>query len=152
MIEFHKKVETSTIEPATTLTLPLDLRQKSRQRVQLDNGQEAGIFLKRGTVLNDDDLLLSETNMVVRIKAAAENLSVARCKDPLLFAKACYHLGNRHMPLQIEKEGIFYLHDHVLDDMLRGLGLNVEQVCLPFAPEAGAYGGHAEKAGHHHAH
>lgn len=152
MIEFYEKIETCMTEPATTLTLPLNLRQKSRQRVRLDDGQEAGLFLKRGTVLHDDDLLLSSQNLVIRVKAAAENLSVARCGDDLLFAKACYHLGNRHMPLQIEKGQILYLHDHVLDDMLRGLGLEVEQIRAPFAPEAGAYGGHAENAGHHHAH
>jgi urease accessory protein len=152
MIEIYEKTEKCTTVPGVTLTLPLDLRQKSRQRVVLDDGREAGLFLKRGTVLHDDDLLLSTDKLVVRVKAASEKLSVARCGDPLLFAKACYHLGNRHMPLQIEKGRIFYLHDHVLDDMLRGLGLEVEQVNAPFAPEAGAYGGQAGNTGHHHAH
>lgn len=152
MIEFYEKIDICTIEPEATLTLPLDLRQKSRQRVLLDDGQEAGLFLKRGTVLHDDDLLLSSENHIVKVRAADENLSIARCKDPLLFAKACYHLGNRHMPLQIEKEQILYLHDHVLDEMLRGLGLEVDQICAPFAPEAGAYGGDSKNAGHHHAH
>jgi len=152
MIEFFNKIEHCDKEPTTTLTLPLDLRQKCRQRVELDNGQPAGIFLKRGTVLHDNDLLISSTDMVVRVQAAPENLSVARCSDPLLFAKACYHLGNRHMPLQIEQDRILFLHDHVLDEMLRGLGLTVDHTMAPFAPEAGAYSGCASNAGHRHAH
>lgn len=152
MLKLIDKIEDEGVVAETTLTLPLDLRQKSRQRVELDNGQEAAIFLKRGTVLDNNDLLVSTDNRVVKVVAAKENLSVARCKDPLLFAKACYHLGNRHMPLQIEKEGVFYLHDHVLDDMLRGLGLEVEHIAAPFAPEAGAYGGKASNTGHHHGH
>jgi urease accessory protein len=155
MIEFIDKIDNDGEVPVTTLTLPLDLRQKSRQRVVLDNGQEASILLQRGTVLHNNDLLISKDNTVIRVLAADEQLSVARCKDPLLFAKACYHLGNRHMPLQIEKERILYLHDHVLDDMLRGLGLELEQMSAPFEPEAGAYGGkasHARHLGHSHGH
>ncbi len=154
MIEFADKIEGEEFTPVTTLTLPLNLRQKSRQRVELDNGNDAALFLKRGTVLHNNDLLISADRTVIKVLAAAESLSVARCEDPLLFAKACYHLGNRHMPLQIEQEKVTYLHDHVLDDMLRGLGLEVEQISAPFEPEAGAYGGSASNAshGHHHAH
>lgn len=138
----------------TTLTLPLDLRQKSRQRVKLDNGDEAAVLLKRGTVLYHNDLLMSVDSTVVKVKAADECLSVVACSDPLLFARVCYHLGNRHVSLQIEPGRIFYLHDHVLDDMVRGHGLQVEQVTAPFEPEPGAYGGHAGGAGngHHHGH
>lgn len=153
MIEFYKKIAAPRGEVVTTLTLPLDLRQKSRQRVRLDNGEEAALFLPRGTVLQNDDLLLSsDESTVIRVQAAAENLSVASCENPLLFARACYHLGNRHMPLQIEEGRILYLHDHVLDDMLRGLGLSVEQISAPFEPEPGAYGGSSSHAGHHHGH
>lgn len=153
MIELTEVINRSGDEIHTTLTLPLDLRQKSRQRATLDNGEEAALFLKRGTVLRNGDLLGDEKGLVVEIKAAPESLSCARCIDPLLFARACYHLGNRHMPLQIEPDRILYLHDHVLDDMLRGLGLSVDQVKEPFEPEPGAYGGSAAGAGgHHHAH
>ncbi len=152
MLEFIDKAKASEVVPLTTLTLPLDLRQKSRQLVELDNGQEAAVFLKRGTVLHDNDLLISTTDIVIRVQAAEENLSAAYCEDPLLFARACYHLGNRHMPLQIEKDRILYLHDHVLDDMLRGLGLEVVSISAPFEPEAGAYGGNAGNTGHHHDH
>ena len=150
MIEFIEKTTDCGVEPITTLTLPLDLRQKSRQRVKLDNGQEAVLLLKRGTVLQNNDLLLTAEQTVVQVRAADELLSVVECNDPLLIAKACYHLGNRHMPLQIETGRLCYLHDHVLDDMLHGLGLEVNQITVPFEPESGAYGG--SSTGHHHAH
>lgn len=149
MKEFTEKMVGCGVVPATTLTLPLELRQKSRQRVVLDSGEEAVIYLKRGTVLQHNDLLGTEDRFVARVLAADESLSVVECCDSLLFAKACYHLGNRHMPLQIEKGRLCYLHDHVLDDMLRGLGLEVRLIKAPFEPEPGAYGG---SAGHHHAH
>ncbi len=153
MIELTQTVETQGEKIYSTLTLPLDLRQKSRQRAILDNGEEAALFLKRGTVLRNGDLIADENGLVVEVKAAPETLSCARCSDPLLFARACYHLGNRHMPLQIEPERILYIHDHVLDDMLKGLGLDIETVNEPFEPEPGAYGGSAAGAGsHHHAH
>lgn len=151
-IEFTKIIDVQAGETYSTLTLPLDLRQKSRQRTTLDNGEEAALFLKRGTVLRNGDLISNDNGLIVQIKAAPETLSCARCSDPLLFARACYHLGNRHMPLQIEPNRILYLHDHVLDDMLKGLGLELETVTEPFEPEPGAYGGSATGAGNHHHH
>ncbi|MEJ2404450.1 MAG: urease accessory protein UreE [Candidatus Thiodiazotropha sp.] len=138
-------------EADTTLTLSLHQRIKCRLRVALDDGREAGLFLPRGTTLQAGDLLLSEQGLRVRIKAANEVLSRIVCEDPLLMARACYHLGNRHVALQIEPGRVSYLHDHVLDEMLVGLGLAVEVVEAPFEPEPGAYGGSAEK-GHVHAH
>ena len=86
---------------------------------------------------------------VVVVRAAAEPVSEVCCGDPLLFARACYHLGNRHVPLQIDDGRLRYQHDHVLDDMLRGLGLQVGFAEAPFEPEPGAYGGSAH--GHAHA-
>lgn len=153
MIELTEIVEAGGVKVYATLTLPLELRQKSRQRAVLDNGKEAAIFLKRGTVLKNGDCLSGPDDLIIQVQAADERLSSASCSDPLLFARACYHLGNRHMPLQIEPHRILYLHDHVLDDMLLGLGLTVTAVTEPFEPEPGAYGGSATGAGsHHHAH
>ncbi|BBO82727.1 urease accessory protein UreE [Desulfosarcina ovata subsp. sediminis] len=131
--------------PVTTLTLPWEKRIRSRLRVVLDNGAEAGLFLPRGTVLHDGDLLVSDRGDVVRICAADEALSTVTGHDPLTMARACYHLGNRHTPLEIDRDRIRYLHDPVLDEMIRGLGLDVRHDQAPFDPEAGAYGG-----GHHH--
>jgi urease accessory protein len=133
----------------TTLTLPLHSRIKSRLRVTLDNGQDAGLFLERGTTLKDGDLLLAENGFSVLVRAADEALSCVVSDDPHLIARACYHLGNRHVSVQIEPGRVSYLHDHVIDQMLRGLGLEVSLTQAPFEPEPGAYGGSAEK-GHSH--
>jgi len=125
-----------------TLTLPLEQRVKARQRVTLDDGREAGLFLPRGDPLRDGDLLSNDVGEQIRIIAAAEPVSIVSSDDPLLLARACYHLGNRHVALQITPGQLRYHPDHVLDDMLRGLGLQVEQQQVPFQPEAGAYGHH----------
>ena len=132
----------------TTLTLPFDLRQKSRLRTRLDSGEEVGLFLPRGTVLRHGDRLRATDGRVVEVRAAPETVSTARADDPLLLARAAYHLGNRHVALQLGSGWLRYPHDHVLDGMVRELGLDVICERLPFEPEAGAYGG-----GHHgHAH
>jgi urease accessory protein len=125
-----------------TLTLPYEARQKSRLLAKLDNGADVGLFLPRGTVLRGGDLLTGPGGEVVRIESAPEPLSVARTADPLRFARACYHLGNRHVALQIQPGELRYLADHVLDDMVRGLGLDVSRESAPFEPEPGAYRGH----------
>ncbi len=147
MLELTQRVDDGEVK--ATLTLPLDKRIRSRQRVVLDDGTEAGVFLERGQVLHDGDLLSgADGSSIVRIRAASEPVSEVRCDNPLLLARACYHLGNRHMPLQIGNGMLRYQHDHVLDDMLRGLGLDPVFVEAPFEPEAGAYGGSAQ--GHAH--
>ena len=128
-----------------TLTLPFELRQKSRLRARLDNGEEVGLFLPRGAVLRHGDLLRADTGLVVRVEAAIEEVSRATTHDPLLLARAAYHLGNRHVPLQIGAGWVRFQRDHVLDGMLRDLGLRVMEERAPFEPEAGAYS-------HRHAH
>ncbi|MCP5304866.1 MAG: urease accessory protein UreE [Chromatiaceae bacterium] len=149
MREFIRRAEQG--EYATTLTLPLEKRIRSRLRVTLDDGSDAGVFLERGEVLRDGDLLATGDGFIVCVRAAAEPVSEARCDDPLLLARACYHLGNRHVELQIGDGVLRYRHDHVLDDMLRGLGLNPSYVEAPFEPEPGAYGGSAHAHAHAHA-
>ena len=133
-----------------TLTLPYERRIISRQRVTLDDGSDAGLFLPRGSSLQDGAYVQAENGEVVRIQAATETVSTLYCEDRLLFARACYHLGNRHVPLEISDGRLRYLHDHVLDDMLHGLGLHVVVEQAPFEPEAGAYaGGHSHSHSHH---
>ena len=107
-----------------SLTLTLDQRVKSRLRARLDDGSEAGLFLERGVMLRDGDLIASDDGTVIAVQGGAPK----RCRpclseDPLLLSRACYHLGNRHVPLQIAPDFVRYQHDHVLDDMVRGLGL-----------------------------
>lgn len=131
-----------------TLTLSRDQRAKCRQRVVLDDGTQAGLFLERGQTLRDGDLIGSTNGVIVEIKAAPEPVSIVRCDDALLMARLCYHLGNRHVALRIEADNIAYQHDHVLDNMVRGFGLQPGLSHLPFEPEPGAYGGHPPHHGH----
>lgn len=132
-----------------TLTLPFEQRQKSRLRTRLDNGVDVGLFLPRGTVLRHGDLLRTTSGLVVEVQAALESVSTAQTDDPLLLARAAYHLGNRHVPLQVGPGWLRYLHDHVLDRMVQELGLAVISEQAPFEPEAGAQG---EVNVHHHHH
>jgi urease accessory protein len=140
---------TERAEPQATMTLPFDQRRKTRVRVQLDNGTEAVLLLPRGTVLRHGDLLGAEDGMIVAVHAAPESVSTAFAKDALILARACYHLGNRHVALQITESWVRYQHDHVLDAMVTGLGLDVVVEQAPFEPEAGAYG---QEHSHHHDH
>lgn len=145
-IELTRK---STAGGATddTVTLPWALRQKSRQRLRLDDGREAALVLAPGTFLDDGDRLESAGGFSVRVCAAREPVSVGRTTDPLRLARACYHLGNRHVALQVGDGWVRYLPDHVLDEMVRGLGLTVAAAHERFEPERGAYA-HAHASGH----
>ena len=148
MLQFTQRVE-NTLTAPNTVTLPIEKRVKSRIRVTLDDGRDAGIVLPRGEQLRSGDKLQSTDGEVVEVLAADESLSLVRCTSALEFARACYHLGNRHVPVEILPSDpafglvgtVTFLHDHVLEDMLRGLGLTVESVSAPFNPEPGAYGG-----------
>ena len=131
------------------LELPYEIRQKSRFRAPLQGGGEAGVVLERGQVLRDGELLCSDDGLVIEVRAAAESVSTVRSDDARMLARACYHLGNRHVPLQIGAGWVRYLHDHVLDGMVQALGLDLLHEHAPFEPEAGAYQGHTH---HDHAH
>ena len=127
------------------LTLPFEKRCRSRQRAVLDNGEEAGLFLPQGTVLRDGQLLLAKDGRVVKIQAQAEPLHEVTSENPVVLARAAYHLGNRHVALEVGPGYLRLQQDSVLKTLLEKLGLQVREVCVPFEPEAGAYGG-----GHHH--
>lgn len=155
MLEIKRRAHKDA-KPDSTLTLPFDRRQRSRLRAPLDtpvgSHEEAAIQLERGTSLRDGDLLLSECGQVVLVRAAPEPVSVVRSVEPHVLLRAAYHLGNRHVALQIAPGELRYLHDHVLDDMVRSLGLDVTFHTLPFEPESGAYGsGHSHLTRPHHA-
>ena len=138
--------------PERRLVLPFADRSRSRLRAILDNGEEAGLFLERGSILRHGDLLLSDDGRIVEVEAAPEMVSTVRTDDGLMLARASYHLGNRHVALQIGPGWLRYCHDHVLDDMLRGFGLDVHVELAPFEPEGGAYvaASHAHKHPHSH--
>ena len=124
--------------------LPFNDRQKARARVSADSGQFYGIKLPRGTVLRGGDILQSPCGRSVEIQAAAETTSRVTSDDPWQLARIAYHLGNRHVWVEVGRQQLSYLHDHVLDDMVRQLGSTITVVEAPFEPEAGAY------AEHHH--
>lgn len=130
-----------------TLELPFDLRQKSRLRVKLASGREAALSLTRGIILRGGDLLKSEDGLVVQILAAQEPVYNVIAPTPRDLMCAAYHLGNRHVPLQVGDGWLRLEQDYVLRDMLMGLRMQVSEVMAPFEPEAGAYGG-----GHRHGH
>ena len=128
-----------------TLTLPFELRGKSRLRARLDNGEEAGLFLPQGTVLRGGHRLMASDGRVVEVRAAIEPLHEVHTQDAAQLARAAYHLGNRHIALEVGAGYLRLMRDHVLKALLENLGFIVHDIDAPFEPEAGAYGG-----GHHH--
>lgn len=139
--------------PYSCLRMDFDQRQKTRSRILATNGEIVGVHIQRGTCLKDGDHLRSSDGKVFVVRAKRESLSVVASTDPLQLARAAYHLGNRHVRLQVAKDQVSYQADHVIDDMLMRLGLPVVRLELPFEPEPGAYHRHAHPSGGtHHAH
>lgn len=134
-----------------SVVLPFDLRQKSRLRVRLESGMEAALMLPRGSILRGGDRLRAGNGRIVRVVAADEPVLFVTADDAQQLMRAVYHLANRHVPLQIGDGWLHLEQDHVLEDMLLGLGMRATRRSAPFEPEAGAYGGgHAH--GHDHEH
>ena len=138
-------------EPGATaserLLLNFDARSKSRLRTRLASGEEVGLFLERGRVLRGGDRLLANDGRIIEVVSAEEALVEVRSADPLLLARAAYHLGNRHVAMQVGSDArggwLRFAADHVLGEMVAGLGLPVREIVAPFEPEAGAYSGHS---------
>jgi len=145
-------VETSEIHDH--LTLPFELRMRGRLRAKTDTGYDVGLFLDRGPVLREGEFLQAESGEVIRIRAADESVVTARVEPGLPMARLCYHLGNRHVALQIgadEKTGwVRFPPDHVLEELAERLGATLEHHRAPFDPEPGAYS--ESKHDHTHAH
>ena len=141
--------------PILKLTLPFELRQKSRLRAKADNGEEVALILPRGKVLRGGERVTAADGRRVEIVAAAEKLAHIESGE---LARVAYHLGNRHVPLQVGRGFVRIAEDHVLEEMARQLGARVSHVEAPFEPEAGAYGhqhdemGHGGKIHDHHQH
>jgi urease accessory protein len=155
VLHFHELIVRGAATPLPTgsATLTLDERRRSRLRMTLDDGREGALLLPRGSALREGDLLRADDGEVVVVRAASESLSIARTGDPHLLLRGAYHLGNRHVPVELGEGWLAYEHDHVLDDMVRGLGLAVETRRAPFEPEAGAFrhdGTHAHDHAHDH--
>ena len=135
--------------------LDWDARQKSRLSATDSLGRALNVFLPRGTVLRGGDVLVGEDGSLIRVKAAAQPvLVVTHCADhgtPFDLLRAAYHLGNRHVPLELQPDRLLFEPDHVLADMLRAQHLIVTETTGAFEPEGGAYGAGAH-AGHAHEH
>jgi urease accessory protein len=123
-------------------------REKSRLKVTTESGEEVGLFLPRGTILSGGDILTNDNGDRLEVVSANEKVSTVTADSPHGLLRIAYHLGNRHVPLQVEPEWLRYAQDSVLDEMVTLLGGHVFAEEAPLHPENGAYGG-----GHsHHSH
>lgn len=142
----------ASVAVSQTLWLTAEERTRSRHRFVTTEGSEVQLVLARGTVLRDGDLLrANEDGTLVRVQARPEPVLTVRAKDAFALMRAAYHLGNRHVALELGSEFLRLGPDPVLADMLTQLGLTVVEEVAPFQPEAGAYGGHANHHGIAHA-
>ena len=143
---------TALLKRAATVELDWDLRQKSRFETADSQGRSLGIFLPRGSVLRGGDVLVGEDGSLVRVLAAPEAvLRITPCAEhgtPFDLTRAAYHLGNRHVPIELQADHLKIAPDHVLADLLRAMHLTVLEVVEAFEPESGAYAGgqHAHAA------
>lgn len=140
-------------DASALLTLGFEDRRRSRMRIRIDDGREAALILPRGTILRDGDRLRDpEQDEVVTVRAADQTLSLVHATGAVALARAAYHLGNRHVPVQVGAGWLAYEHDHVLDDMVEELGLAVETRVAPFEPEGGSYRHGESQQEHRHEH
>ena len=141
------------VKRASTIELDWDVRQKSRFDATDSLGRPLGVFLPRGTLVRGGDVLLVEDGSMVRVIAAPQAvLRITACTShgsPFDLTRAAYHLGNRHVPIELQPDHLKIEPDHVLADMLRAMHLTVQEVQEAFEPEGGAYS--ADGHGHSHA-
>ncbi len=146
------------LKRAATIDLDWDVRQKSRFETTDSQGRTLGVFLPRGTVLRGGDVLVTEDGSLILVLAAPQAaLLVTHCTahgTAFDLMRAAYHLGNRHVPIELKPDHLKIEPDHVLANMLRAMHLTVREVNEAFEPESGAYatGGHDHGAGHEHSH
>ena len=149
------------LKRASSVELDWDVRQKSRFDATDSTGRPLGVFLPRGSVVRGGDVLVAEDGSLIVVKAAPQPVMVVRhCTEhgsAFDLMRAAYHLGNRHVQLELQRERLLLERDHVLADMLRHMHLRVDDDELPFEPEGGAYaaGGHShadQGHGHDHGH
>ena len=146
------------LKRASSVVLDWDTRQKSRFDAEDSQQRQLGVFLPRGQVVRGGDVLVAEDGSLVKVIATPQPVMVVRpCAEhgsPFDLLRAAYHLGNRHVPLELQPDRLQLEPDHVLADMLRQMHLIVSEELAPFEPESGAYGaqaGHGHE-GHNHAH
>jgi urease accessory protein len=156
--------------PADTIVLDFDDRHRRRMAMTGTRGLEFLLDLENATALRGGDALVLEDGRLIEVVAAPEPLLEIRGNDPHHLVRVAWHLGNRHLPTQILGKALRIRRDHVIEEMVKGLGARVIEIEAPFDPEGGAYdgGGHAhgsdephdhashdhsrDHAGHHHGH
>ncbi|MBN8997517.1 MAG: urease accessory protein UreE [Rhizobiales bacterium] len=154
MIRAVRLAEAGAGKPVDTVVLDHDSRHRRRVAMKGEDGLEFLLDLPEARALRDGDLLALEDGQLVEVKAAFEPLTRVIARDAAHLVRIAWHLGNRHLPAQLGDAFIFIRRDHVIEDMLRGLGATVLHVRAPFEPEGGAYaqGGHDHHGHDHHGH
>ncbi|MGX9416051.1 urease accessory protein UreE [Vibrio sp. WJH972] len=137
-------------EVLDSVVLAYEMRQRGRFRTESHNGHDVGIFLPRGDVLQHGDCLFTECGKVFQVVAKEEQVVTAVAKDWISFSKACYHMGNRHVPMEIGEQWLRFQPDHVLEEMVELFGLECRHHKGMFNPENGAYHGGGHSHGHSH--
>ena len=150
------------VKRAASVTLDWDVRQRSRFETTDSLGRSIGVFLPRGSVLRGGDVMVADDGSLLRVVAAQQSLmQVRHCAEhgsAFDLLRAAYHLGNRHIALELQADRLLLEPDHVLGDMLRQMHLIVTDVSTAFEPESGAYAatphahGHSQAHAHGHAH
>ena len=149
------------VQRAASVTLDWDTRQKSRFDATDSTGRALGVFLPRGTVVRGGDVLVAEDGSLVRVEAAPQSvLRISACAEhgtAFDLMRAAYHLGNRHVPIELRPDHLKIEPDHVLAELMQSMHMTVAEVQEPFEPEGGAYGdsallGHDHGHGHSHTH
>jgi urease accessory protein len=138
--------------PVDIVTLPHDLRHLRRKLLHLSNGDMVMLDLKEAVLFHHGDRLVLENGDTVEVQAAPEKLFEVKARDTLLLIELAWHLGNRHLPAQIEEGRILILRDHVIRSMLEGLGATVREIEEGFQPARGAYHSHGGHGHDHHGH
>ena len=148
------------LKRASSVELDWDVRQKSRFEAADSLGRQLGVFLPRGTLVRGGDVLVAEDGSLIRVVAAPQPvLVITHCSAhgaPFDLLRAAYHLGNRHVPIELKPDHLKIEPDHVLAAMLRAMHLIVTEQTTAFEPEGGAYGAqtehqHQHQGGHGHA-
>jgi urease accessory protein len=153
MLEIRSKLKIRRsaykVEIRGALKLPFEARQKSRLRTRLVSGEEVGVMLPRGEILRGGDLVTASDGRIVEIVSQEEKVLHVEAGSPRELARVAYHLGNRHVPVEVGDGFLRIAEDYVLEEMLRKLGARVSRLEAPFEPEAGAYaGGHSHDGEH----
>ena len=149
-------LSTVLLKRAATIELDWDVRQKSRFAATDNQGRALAIFLPRGQAVRGGDVLVAEDGSLIRVLAAPQKvLRITACAEhgtPFDRTRAAYHLGNRHVPIELQPDRLLIEPDHVLADMLRAMHLTVVEATLGFEPEGGAYAAGGHSHGHDHGH